>query len=409
MFSDRYTELQHESPVTHLAHDDAMARLCRAGSGSLDIPSLLWTKNLGNGGDIDHVLLDASKNVKASIYNHAVYAISPLYVTSFCKEHCLYCNYRAGNKSADVTRIRLTETQLQAEIEFLVFQKGFRVIELVYSSDPHISLDTICRHIELAHSVLNTVGGGVVGLNSEPLEVSGYQRLLQAGLNFAVVWQETYDKKRYELLHPGKTTKSNFEYRLNAFDRMLKAGLQNFGMGVLSGLANWRSDWYMLMQHEHYLVENYGQAPAIIGMPRLKPAKGAEFKFSTTTPSDLQFRLALAIHNLYSPNTFAFVNTRENFDLCLDLAQGGGCLFTLNCSTVPGGYLLGTSGYQFPTKTFDSLEYAPLLCEHGLDPVFAWNFEMHRNIGHSIPSYADFARAGYGLPDGGSLKAALGR
>jgi|GEM_PF-613100 len=390
MFSEKYSELRHNPFPLHLPYDDAKAHISQSGPGSLGLASLLYVQNLGEGGDIDHVILNSSKNIKSYLYNQAVYAISPLYVTSFCNEHCLYCNYRAENKSTEVTRIRLTESQLQAEIEFLVHQKGFRVIELVYASDPRINIDSICHHIKLAHSVLSTVGGGVVGLNAEPFDVSGYQRLLQVGLDFAVVWQETYNKERYELLHPGKTTKASFEHRLDVFDRMLKAGLKYFGMGVLSGLSDWRADWNMLMQHEHYLFETYGEVPSILGLPRLKPAKGAEFRFSTTTPSNAQLRSALAIHNLYSPNTLAFVNTRENFELCVSLAQGGGCLFTLDCSTIPGGYVLGTPGYQFPTGTFDSIKYAPLLCEHGLDPVFAWDFKMSHSFEANIYNYSGF-------------------
>jgi hypothetical protein len=56
----------------------------------------------------------------------------------------------------------------------------------------------------------------------------------------------------------------------------------------------------------------------------------------------------------------------------VDLAQGGGCLFTLNCSTTPGGYSLQHGGCQFPANSYDAPVYSTRLRAEGLEPMFNW-------------------------------------
>ena len=47
--------------------------------------------------------------------------------------------------------------------------------------------------------------------------------------------------------------KSNFEWRLNGYDRMGAAKLHKIGMGVLIGLEDWRTDITMMAYHLRYL------------------------------------------------------------------------------------------------------------------------------------------------------------
>jgi 2-iminoacetate synthase len=148
--------------------------------------------------------------------------------------------------------------------------------------------------------------------------------------------------------------------------------VEHVGIGVLSGLADWRHDWAMLMMHEEYLHRQCSRRATILGIPRLKPAPGAIFQQSPFTPTRQEFLAAVALHNIFSPASAAFVSTREDWELCLELARGGGCLFTLNCSTAPGGYSLQHGGCQFAAHSYDAPIYAEKLKSEGLVPVFHW-------------------------------------
>jgi 2-iminoacetate synthase len=324
--------------------------------------------------DLFAEIIERSAELKRTEFNNSIFAIVPLYSTSICVEQCTYCNYRVGNVRLNVERTRLTDDELRQEATFLIKEKGLKVIELVYATDPRVRADEMCRQVEAVKTCLEKDGGGLVGINAEALEVDEYRRLRDAGLEFAVLWQETYDRDRYREVHPGKTKKTNYEFRLDAFERMYEAGIEHIGMGVLSGLADWRQEWAVLMQHEEYLKQNYGRPVSILGIPRLKPADGATLKNTSFIPSRDEFRLAIATHNIYSPETMAFVNTREDWDLCVDISAGGGVLFTFNCSTIPGGYSLGHRGYQFPTFSYDALTFGQAISSCNLKPIFAWDF-----------------------------------
>lgn len=88
-----------------------------------------------------------------------------------------------------------------------------------------------------------------------------------------------------------------------------------------------------------------------------------------------EFLATLALHNLFAPTTAAFVSTREDWELCLEMARGGGCLFTLNCSTTPGGYSLSHCGCQFTSGSYDAPVYSTRLKAEGFEPVFNWTAE----------------------------------
>jgi len=389
MLSDQYEVAWEQVSELSRAHTEPLNLL--QPQVAADFIPFLWSERLGRGGDLDRTIVLRSAEVKRALYGGQVFVIAPIYVTSICQEQCLYCNFRAANKGVGVERRRLSDEELELEALYLIEQKGLRVLELVYSTDPQMRVDTMCRHVELLRRLLDEHGGGLVGISAEAFEEGDYRQLVDAGLCWSVLWQETYDKSRYAELHPGKTKKANFEYRLNAYEHMLAAGVEHVGIGVLSGLSDWRRDWAMLMLHEEYLQQHYGGGATILGLPRLKRAPGAPFQESPFVPTRQEFLATVALHNTFSPTTAAFVSTREDWALCVELARGGGCLFTLNCSTTPGGYSLQHGGCQFPANSYDAPIYSAKLKAEGLEPVFSWkagdlagNYELAAAVGGSI-------------------------
>ena len=371
MFSDHYQAAW--TRLTEFAQAATAPLQSLREKRAADFAPYLWNKEVGAGGDLDRAILRRAATTKRELFADRLFHVVPIYVSSICSEQCVYCNYRAGNKGVGVERKRLTDDELAREATFLIEEKSFRTLELVYASDPLMQPDTIARHIALLRKLLEQHGGGIVGLSCESFDEHDYRMFVDAGLAFSVLWMETYDSERYRQLHPGRTRKSEFEYRLDAYDRMSAAGLDCVGIGVLSGLSDWRRDWAMLMQHEDYLFRTYGRATSILGIPRLKHAPGALMRESEFIPTTEQFVTAMALHNLFSPGTAAFVSTREDWDTCIQLAQGGGCLFTLNCSTIPGGYSLQSHGAQFANFSFDAPVSVPKLKMLGFESVQRWS------------------------------------
>jgi len=378
MFSQSYSQHWIQTGAVSPPGAEEAKHLARtAEPGDARLAGLLYAPGFGSGGELDEILLRRSEERKAFLFHRTVQAVVPIYVTSICNEHCLYCNYRAGNQDNSVRRLRLTDEELLREAEFLIEEKGFRCLELVYASDPVARGTAICRQVQLVRDLLERKGGGLVGLSAQALDGEEYRSLLDAGLTFCVLWQETYDRWRYQALHPGRGRKSSFEYRLDAFERMLRAGIRDVGIGVLTGLSPWKRDWAMLIRHEAWLREQFGHPASILGIPRLKPAPGAQVHTTPFLPTDLEFLATVALHNLIYPEVRPFISTRESFELGSQLARGGGCLFTFNCTTIPGGYTFNNPGCQFPSGSYDTLLYAPRLAELGLATEWNWaDFEQ---------------------------------
>ena len=355
----------------------------KSGIYSAEEAAILLTINPALSVNLFQAIMKNARLRKEALFCNDIFAVVPLYVTSICAEQCLYCNFRLGNK-IQIERHRLSDHELLKETNFLIQQKGFRTIELVYSTDYNYRVDAVCRHIELVKKALEAFGGGLVGLNAEPFTDEEYRLLKSAGIDFIVLWQETYDADTYRQLHPGSSKKSNFEFRVDAYERMLTAGIEQIGLGVLSGLADWRRDWAMLFIHQEYLRKIYEIKSPIIGIPRLKPSEGAIIKETSYIPKDDDLLLCMAIQCMFDPYSLPFVSTRENWDLCIKLSAGGGVLFTFNCSTIPGGYSLGRKGYQFPTFDFDIDLYRERAEKGGSHTMMKWTFGRKGEGGHAI-------------------------
>ena len=57
--------------------------------------------------------------------------------------------------------------------------------------------------------------------------------------------------------------------------RSLAAGLDDYGLGVLYGLADWKFDTLAMIQHAEHLNTTMNVGPHTISVPRIKPASNA--------------------------------------------------------------------------------------------------------------------------------------
>ncbi|MBM4387896.1 MAG: hypothetical protein FJ088_09180 [Deltaproteobacteria bacterium] len=322
-------------------------------------------------------VLKASARVKRGIFSGRVFPIAPLYVSSYCVEHCVYCNYRVENRDTDVLRVRLDRHGLEDEVAYLL-EKGYSAIELVYATDTALSPSDIGGHLSMTRKFIEDKNlSGVAALNSQAFTTDGYREIAASGVDFVALWQETYSGESYRRLHPNGNSKKDFSFRADAPERMIEGGVREIGMGILFGLAPANEDFFTLLMHERYLIENYGKKCAVLGIPRLKPARGALLKEAPHPVSDDELKLMVAIHNVVFPRTLPFINTRETFDLCRELAAGGGALFTFDCSTIPGGYSRNKSGYQFPTGNYPIEKYRGFLEKDGMNLRMDWDFKNY--------------------------------
>jgi 2-iminoacetate synthase len=292
----------------------------------------------------------AANRVRNRFAPGAIEFIIPVYLTSYCRNECLYCGYRQSNPIAERVRLSLQDFDKQLD---LILSWGHRQIELVLSDDPEFGPETVARYVAATRRKLEALGGGVVALCSPVYQQEDYVRLREAGLDWVVEWQETYHRPHFDRWHFAGSIKRNFESRLDLWDRVLAAGITRIGMGVLFGLYDFRYDALAVIEHGNYLRRTYGIEPHALGIPRLKPARGvlASQKPNRFTVSDRDFRLVVSVYHMAFPTSRLFFNTRESYDLNIALVAAGD-LFTVDCETLPGAYLRRHLPGQFSTHDY---------------------------------------------------------
>ncbi len=299
--------------------------------------------------------------------------IVPQYQSSYCIDECNYCGFNKNNKV--ISRTRLSDEYFEREIELLI-NLGHRTIEFVYSSDRYFSPEKIATRVEFVKEYGISKGLNIrVGLNSEPFDYKGYKMLKNAGLDFFVMWMETYDRARYSFWHGSKTPKSDFDTRYNTYATAIEAGITNYGMGILFGLSDWNADVNSLINHGKKLTEDFGVSPYIIGIPRIKRANCVILNDNFINVSDEDLSIAINKYKEAFPEAMIFYNTREDFEFNIQNIKNND-LFTIDCGTYPGYYLnpsiVEKDTEQFHTIQYERLEILQRLKEIGVNLRYDW-------------------------------------
>ena len=164
----------------------------------------------------------------------------PMYITNSCTNSCVYCGF---NRHNHFDRVVLTPSQIEEECKAIRSMAPFENLLLVTGENPKVAgTDYLEEALRTCRPYFNNLTIEVM-----PLKTEDYKRLTLSGLNGVVCFQETYNRAKYKTYHPAGM-KSNFEWRLDGFDRMGQAGLHKIGMGVLIGLEDWRTDVTMMAQ-----------------------------------------------------------------------------------------------------------------------------------------------------------------
>lgn len=283
-------------------------------------------------------LFAAAKAVKEEIYGRRLVLFAPLYVSNLCSNECLYCAFRARN--TDVRRRALTQDEVRREVEILVTQGHKRVLLVAGESYPNEGFDYILKAIaavyetKVAHGEIRRVN-----VNIAPLTTDEFRQLKAADIGTYQLFQETYHREMYESVHVAGR-KADYDWRITAMDRAMEAGIDDVGIGVLFGLADWRFEVLAMMQHAEHLERRFGCGPHTISVPRLEPADGSDMASQPPhAVSDVDFRKIVAILRLAVPYTGIIMSTRETPHLRRETFALGVSQISAGSRTNPGGYV----------------------------------------------------------------------
>ncbi|NLP02305.1 MAG: [FeFe] hydrogenase H-cluster radical SAM maturase HydG [Fibrobacter sp.] len=339
-------------------------------------------------------LFDAARTVKNKIYGRRIVLFAPLYVSNICRNECLYCGFRAGNR--EIVRKKLSLQEIADEVKILTAKGHKRLLLVAGENDSSTELKYITDVIETIYKT-RTGKGEIrrVNVNIAPLSIEQFRELKKTGIGTYQIFQETYHRQTYKSMHlSGK--KADYDWRLGAPARAMQAGIDDVGIGPLFGLYDWKFELLALMQHIRSLEQEFGVGPHTISVPRLEPASGSALsKDPPYKVSNIDFTKIVAILRLAVPYTGIIMSTREspeirNASLALGISQisAGSC-------TNPGGYShceTGKADSQFSLSDHRELdEVIADISQMGYIPSFCTG--CYR-LGRTGNDFMDLARPG---------------
>ncbi|BBF45132.1 2-iminoacetate synthase [Lachnospiraceae bacterium KM106-2] len=284
--------------------------------------------------DLERVYEIAGK-IKKHIYGDRIVMFAPLYISDYCVNSCRYCGFNCNHK---YERKRLTMDEIKDEVRILE-KMGHKRLAVEAGEDPeNCSIDYVLDCIKTIYGMKDTGEIRRVNVNIAATTVEDFKKLKAAGIGTYILFQETYNKKTYDYMHPAGP-KSNYWYHTTAFDRAMEAGIDDVGGGVLYGLHNDPKFEVMgLMLHNEHLEKKFGVGFHTISSPRIRPAKGTDENVMSHGVDDETFKKMVAIVRLAVPFTGMIISTREDEDMRRFLIKIG-------ISQISGGSCVDVGGY----------------------------------------------------------------
>jgi 2-iminoacetate synthase len=295
-------------------------------------------------------------------FGRVVRLFAPLYLSNECVSSCTYCGFSAEN---EIARRTLTPAEVAAEARVLT-ERGFRHLLLVAGEHARVvSKDYLVDCVTaLAPHVPS------ISVETQVWDTATYRRLVDAGCEGLVVYQETYDPGTYAAVHL-KGKKRNYEWRLAAPDRGAEAGIRSLSLGALLGLhPDWRADVLALAAHAHALLRRWWRCEVAVSLPRLRPAAGG---YQPERPvTDREYVQILCALRLALPDVGINLSTRESQAFRDAAFKLGVTQMSAGSHTEPGGYAEpGGAEPQFEVSdTRSPGEVAEAVRAAGYEPVW---------------------------------------
>lgn len=310
--------------------------------------------------------------IKENIYGKRIVMFAPLYVSDYCVNNCVYCGYKRCNT---FKRRKLTQEEVATEVKILE-KMGHKRLALELGEDPlNAPIDYVLECLDTIYNTQNENGAiRRVNVNIAATTKANYKKLKEKGIGTYILFQETYHKPTYDIMHP-KSLKGDYDYHLTAFERAMEAGIDDVGAGALFGLADPKFEVLGLMMHNNYLEEKYGVGFHTISVPRLKKAGGVTLEDYPHLLTDEMFKRVVAVLRIAVPYVGIILSTRETAEMRREVLKYGVSQVSAGSSTGVGGYKEreenGNDDKQFQTEDDRTpLEIIKELLDDGYIPSY---------------------------------------
>ncbi len=236
--------------------------------------------------ELSKILAEKATEARKKIYGNDVYIRGLIEISNVCKNDCLYCGIRRGNKNCE--RYRLSDE----EILFCCdegYNLGFRTFVMQGGEDPYFTDDKICS---LVSEIKRRYPDCAVTLSLGEKSFDSYKKLYDSGSDRYLLRHETADRVHYGKLHPDDLS---FDNRMECLYNLKKIGFQT-GCGFMVGSPY---QTYKNLAKDLKFIEEF--KPEMCGIGPFIPHKETCFKNEKAGTVELTCYL-LSIVRLISPN-----------------------------------------------------------------------------------------------------------
>ena len=317
--------------------------------------------------DLNEKIKSLAKEIKLKFYGNRIVLFAPLYLSNYCINGCTYCPYHA--KNTHIPRKKLTQEEIKKEVIALQ-DMGHKRLALETGEDPvNNPIEYVLESIITIYSIKHKNGAiRRVNVNIAATTVENYKKLHDAGIGTYILFQETYNKKAYEKLHPAGP-KSDYAYHTEAMDRAMEGGIDDVGCGVLFGLNLYRYDFVGLLMHAEHLESCKGVGPHTISVPRIRAADDIDPANFPDAIDDETFAKIVACIRIAVPYTGMIVSTRESQATREKVLE-------LGVSQISGGSRTSVGGYCESKRPNDTTQF-DVSDQRTLDEVVDWLMKMN--------------------------------
>lgn len=235
-------------------------------------------------------LFQKAREARSRVWGNKIFVYGFLYLSTYCRNDCAFCQYRISNKAEGRYRKSLQEL---LEAGKRLADDGVHLLDLTLGEDPYYVTEENFWRLEETVAELRAKIGLPIMVSPGVISFEQLKKLRQAGADWYACYQETHNRELFKKLR----LKQDFDLRRNARLDARKAGLLAED-GLLTGVGE--DNAVLLNSLEEMKNEPLSQVRAMSYVPH-------ECTFASTAGDTLEERRAhelkaIALMRLTMPN-----------------------------------------------------------------------------------------------------------
>lgn len=287
--------------------------------------------------ELTEALAQEARRMTQQYFGRTVSLYAPLYLSNYCSSRCTYCGFHSHHR---IRRFKLDTQQMHEEMRHLAASGIENILLLTGESYTATPLSYLKEAVIVAGNYFPSIS-----LEVHPMAEEEYRELFLHGVDGITVYQETYDRRRYQEVHlSGK--KADYDYRYQTPERAARAGIRQIALGILLGLADPAEDLSALWEHLRWMERHFPGVEYSVSFPRLRSVKGENF--AVCGVDDAAFVKIIALTRIHFPRIGINLSTREAPALRDHAVELGVTRLSAGSNTSVGGYTVVPAGAQDP-------------------------------------------------------------